>query len=203
MCGREPRGVLSTCRDLDLFSCTAHRVFLFSLFYLSLCLSLSLSYSLSLCLSLSLSLARPMTQTQTQTHTALTHIQLKSHIDMQNCTHRHKQANDTHAPTQESIVREVAEESGVIVDKASIQYRSSQPWPFPRSLMVAFTARCQPGGDGVTIDKDEMDDVRWFSREEVMRTIMGDTEHSGPLKKIPGRSAIARKLISEWAGGPR
>ena len=104
---------------------------------------------------------------------------------------------------QETIVREVAEESGVIVDKASIQYRSSQPWPFPRSLMVAFTAKCQPGGDSITIDQDEMDDVRWFSRDEVMRTIVGNTEHDGPLKKIPGRSAIARKLISEWADGPR
>jgi NAD+ diphosphatase len=85
---------------------------------------------------------------------------------------------------EEAVAREVREESGVRVD--DIRYRSSQPWPFPASLMLGFHARWTGGepavGDG------ELEDVRWFSRDEI----------AGGGVLLPPPQAIARRLIDEW-----
>jgi NAD+ diphosphatase len=87
---------------------------------------------------------------------------------------------------EEAVAREVREETGALV--AEIDYRSSQPWPFPASLMLGFIARWTSGepaiGDG------ELEDVRWFTREEIA---------SGRVK-LPPRQAIARRLIEDWLG---
>jgi NAD+ diphosphatase len=87
---------------------------------------------------------------------------------------------------EEAVAREVHEETGARV--ADIAYRSSQPWPFPASLMLGFIARWTDGepavGDG------ELEDVRWFTREEI----------AGNAAKLPPRQAIARRLIEEWLG---
>jgi len=87
---------------------------------------------------------------------------------------------------EEAVAREVREETGARVDE--IAYRSSQPWPFPGSLMLGFVARWTSGepaiGDG------ELEDVRWFTREEIA---------SGSVK-LPPRQAIARRLIEDWLG---
>jgi NAD+ diphosphatase len=87
---------------------------------------------------------------------------------------------------EEAVAREVLEESGVRV--TDIEYRSSQPWPFPSSLMLGFRARWSEGepavGDG------ELEDVRWFRRDELVR---GDA-------LLPPPQAIARRLIDEWLG---
>jgi NAD+ diphosphatase len=87
---------------------------------------------------------------------------------------------------EEAVAREVREETGAHVDE--IAYRSSQPWPFPGSLMLGFVARWTSGepaiGDG------ELEDVRWFTREEIA---------SGSVK-LPPRQAIARRLIEDWLG---
>ena len=45
---------------------------------------------------------------------------------------------------EQAVAREVLEEAGVTVDPSSVRYHSSQPWPFPRSLMIAFTAQAMP-----------------------------------------------------------
>jgi NAD+ diphosphatase len=89
-----------------------------------------------------------------------------------------------------AVVREVAEESGVEVEPGSIAYVASQPWPFPASLMLGFTAaarttRLQPR-DG------ELADVRWMSRDE-LRTAVG----TGDVL-LPPPASIARHLLDAW-----
>jgi NAD+ diphosphatase len=87
---------------------------------------------------------------------------------------------------EEAVAREVREECGVRV--TDVRYRSSQPWPFPTSLMLGFHARWTAGepvvGDG------ELEDVRWFTRDEI----------AGGGVRLPPPQAIARRLIEEWLG---
>jgi NAD+ diphosphatase len=87
---------------------------------------------------------------------------------------------------EEAVAREVREESGVVV--TDIEYRSSQPWPFPTSLMLGFRARWA-GGEPAVRD-GELEDVRWCTRDELA--------NGGVL--LPPREAIARRLIDEWLG---
>jgi NAD+ diphosphatase len=91
---------------------------------------------------------------------------------------------------EEAVVREVAEESGIVARDAV--YVISQPWPFPASLMLGFHAEAdggepEPGGDG------ELSDVRWFARDEVIAMQNGQS----PLQ-LPGEVSIARLLIDRW-----
>jgi NAD+ diphosphatase len=92
---------------------------------------------------------------------------------------------------EEAVQREVLEEAGVQV--RDVLYRSSQPWPFPMSLMLGFHATFA-GGAPVTGD-DELDDVRWFSRGELSSIARGETDFH-----LPPPLAIARQLIDEWLG---
>jgi NAD+ diphosphatase len=87
---------------------------------------------------------------------------------------------------EEAVAREVREEAGVRV--ADVRYRSSQPWPFPTSLMLGFTARWA-GGEPAVRD-DELEDVGWFTRAAI---VGGDV-------LLPPPTAIARRLIDEWLG---
>jgi len=80
---------------------------------------------------------------------------------------------------EEAVVREVKEESGITVK--DIRYFGSQPWPFPHSLMIGFTAVYESGE--ITLGDEENIDAGWFS---------ADT-----LPPIPGKISIARKLI-DW-----
>jgi NAD+ diphosphatase len=83
----------------------------------------------------------------------------------------------------------VLEESGVHV--ADVRYRSSQPWPFPASLMLGFHARYGSGEPG-TADA-ELEDVRWFERDELAAIARGESD-----LHLPPPVAIARRLIDEW-----
>jgi NAD+ diphosphatase len=87
---------------------------------------------------------------------------------------------------EEAVAREVREEAGVRVD--DVRYRSSQPWPFPTSLMLGFSARWA-GGEPVVRD-GELEDVGWFTRQAI---VDGDVQ-------LPPPTAIARRLIDEWLG---
>jgi NAD+ diphosphatase len=87
---------------------------------------------------------------------------------------------------EEAVAREVREEAGVRV--ADVRYRSSQPWPFPTSLMLGFSAQWA-GGEPAVRD-DELEDVGWFTREAI---VGGDV-------LLPPPTAIARRLIDEWLG---
>ena len=91
---------------------------------------------------------------------------------------------------EEAVAREVREEAGVEVGPPA--YVASQPWPFPSSLMLGFTAPWV-SGEPRRID-EELEDVRWFSRDEVAAAV---EEREGPLG-VPPRFAIARRLIEVW-----
>jgi NAD+ diphosphatase len=85
---------------------------------------------------------------------------------------------------EDAVAREVFEESGVRVH--DIAYHSSQPWPFPSSLMLGFTARAN-SADPVHTDS-ELEDARWFSREDIA--------HGDPA--LPTIHSISFRLIEDW-----
>ena len=90
---------------------------------------------------------------------------------------------------EDAVAREVLEESGVEVTGA--RYVSSQPWPFPSSLMLGFEAS-YVGGAVAAVD-GELDDARWFTRAELTDA----AAERGPLR-LPPPLAIARRLIDGW-----
>ncbi|WP_020016322.1 NAD(+) diphosphatase [Promicromonospora sukumoe] len=95
---------------------------------------------------------------------------------------------------EQAVARETSEEVGVLLDPASIEYRGSQSWPFPASLMLGFRARATT--TELTRQEDEIAEADWFTRDEVATAVADG--HLG----LPGRSSIARSLIEEWFGGP-
>jgi NAD+ diphosphatase len=95
---------------------------------------------------------------------------------------------------EEAVTREVAEEAGVEV--GTPRYVSSQPWPFPGSLMLGFTAPWRSGEPRP--QEDEMADVRWFTRAEIAAAVAGE---GGP--GLPRPYAIARLLIEGWLAHAR
>jgi len=86
---------------------------------------------------------------------------------------------------EETVAREVWEETGIEVK--DIRYFGSQPWPFPDSLMIGFTAR-YAGGE-IRVDGEEILDARWFTADQ--------------LPNIPGKISIARQLIDWFVGKHR
>jgi NAD+ diphosphatase len=92
---------------------------------------------------------------------------------------------------EDAVAHEVREEAAVDVDE--VRYRSSQPWPFPSSLMLGFHAR-YAGGEA-TAEEAELEDVRWFGRAELAAVARGETRF-----RLPPPLAIARRLIDEWLG---
>lgn len=93
-----------------------------------------------------------------------------------------------------AVARELYEEAGIRVDE--VRYIASQPWPFPSSLMIGAEARALD--DRLTIDTNELDDARWFSREEVAAALAGE---GSAAFLPPPPSAIARTLLDRWANG--
>lgn len=118
-----------------------------------------------------------------------------------------------------SCVREVMEESGVAVDPRSVEFVCSQPWPFPRSLMVGFRAKAlsttndavegDPPAELPVVDNsiEELEDVQWFHKEFVSArldrgyysTLQFDPKGSEEEFHVPGKASLARVLISDWA----
>ena len=90
-----------------------------------------------------------------------------------------------------AVARELHEEAGIQVD--DIRYVASQPWPFPSSLMIGCRARAL--GAALTIDYTELDDARWFTRDEVAAAVAGE---DGAAFLAPPRYAIARSLLEDW-----
>jgi NAD+ diphosphatase len=89
---------------------------------------------------------------------------------------------------EDAVAREVREEAGVRLRE--IRYHSSQPWPFPASLMVGFTAVAED--DAVTVDRDELEDARWFTRAELRAGLADGTF------LLPSDISIAHRLVTEW-----
>jgi NAD+ diphosphatase len=94
---------------------------------------------------------------------------------------------------EEAVRREVKEEAGIEVGE--VRYHSSQPWPFPSSLMIGCHGVAAT--TDIHIDPEEMMDVRWFRREEVRAAL----RHENPTLQVPDAIAIAHHLIRAWAEG--
>lgn len=92
---------------------------------------------------------------------------------------------------EQTVAREVFEESGVRVRTS--RYLASQPWPFPGSLMLGFVADAEPDTPQVG---DELEDARWFTRDEVARALRGESGADG-LQLSPAIS-ISRWLVEAW-----
>ncbi|MCY7281814.1 MAG: NAD(+) diphosphatase [Sphingomonas bacterium] len=92
-----------------------------------------------------------------------------------------------------AVARELGEEAGIAV--TDVRYITSQPWPFPSSLMIGCTAIAS--GDALTIDHNELEDACWFSRDEVVAALAGEP---GAAFLPPPHFAIARTLIDRWIG---
>jgi NAD+ diphosphatase len=92
---------------------------------------------------------------------------------------------------EDAVARELKEEAGI--DVADVTYVASQPWPFPSSLMVGCTSRAL--SSKLTVDLSELEDARWFTRDEVAAAIAGRAD--APFLPPP-RHAIARTLLEHW-----
>ncbi len=89
---------------------------------------------------------------------------------------------------EETVAREVMEETGVRV--ARTRYHSSQPWPFPASLMLGFIAEAEHIVPP-RVDPHELEAAAWFSRADI--AAFGEQG-----RRLPGEDSIARRLIEEW-----
>lgn len=92
---------------------------------------------------------------------------------------------------EEAVAREISEEAGLVV--RDVQYVASQPWPFPSSLMIACHAVAT--SEAITIDTTELDDARWFTRDQVIAAMRGDEDAAFIA---PPPFAIAHHLLRWW-----
>ena len=98
---------------------------------------------------------------------------------------------ETGETIEAAVARELQEEAGIEV--ADVTYVASQPWPFPSSLMIGCSARAL--GRGLTIDTTELDDARWFTRDEVAEALR---DPDNGAFRPPPRFAVARTLLERW-----
>lgn len=91
---------------------------------------------------------------------------------------------------EQAIHREIGEEADITI--GATKYFGSQPWPFPRSLMVGYFARAT--STAISVDTEELAHAAWMSREEVLAGV-----ESGEIG-LPGASSIASRLIQAWLG---
>ena len=90
-----------------------------------------------------------------------------------------------------AVGRELEEEAGITVDDVS--YLGSQPWPFPASLMIGCMARARHSD--IVVDHHELEDARWFSRDEV-RAMLAGGHPEGLVCPVP--MAIAHHIVRAW-----
>lgn len=116
---------------------------------------------------------------------------------------------------ESATVREVHEEVGVTIDKHSINYIASQPWPFPRSCMIGMRARSLVDLAPIQIDPKEIVDARWYEKETVYQAAKDTDEMGAVLDRqvveerqakgewngkllVPSRGVLARTLVDNW-----
>lgn len=92
---------------------------------------------------------------------------------------------------EEACARELWEEARLRTVR--VRYHSTQPWPYPSSLMIGLIAEVE--NDDAIADDKELDEVRWFTREETRAMLRGEIADA----KAPGSLAIAHQLIRAWA----
>ena len=93
---------------------------------------------------------------------------------------------------EQAVIREVFEETGVFVSNA--EYRGSQPWPFPASIMLGFRAKAE--SEEIKCDDDELIEAKWFTKEETLA--LSELEDGLP----PSNYSISRWLIDTWLNEP-
>lgn len=112
---------------------------------------------------------------------------------------------------EEAVRRETWEEAGVPLGR--VHYHSSQPWPFPHTLMIGCHGEAL--SDEINMDTDEMADVRWFERDEMREILKAQADApqqlpqqltkpedgQPPPVRVPGPMAIAHHLINAWVDG--
>ena len=92
---------------------------------------------------------------------------------------------------EECVAREIEEESGIKV--GDVRYHSSQPWPFPGTLMVGFMA--QALSREIAVDETELEYAHWYRRRDLLGCRDSDAF------RLPGRYSISRRLIEDWLAG--
>ena len=109
---------------------------------------------------------------------------------------------------EEAVRREVWEEAGVRVGRVVIH--SSQPWPYPSSLMIGAIAQALPGHETITLNDKELETAKWFSMDDVRSALkltthaLGDPAPEGYKEgglRLPPSQAIANQLITAVAEG--
>jgi NAD+ diphosphatase len=93
---------------------------------------------------------------------------------------------------EEACARELFEEAGLRA--VDVRYHSSQPWPYPSSLMIGLIAEVD--SDAAAPDQTELEAVRWFTKDEI-RTVLAGHD---PEVRAPMKLAIARTLLEAWVG---
>lgn len=94
---------------------------------------------------------------------------------------------------EQAAARELKEEAGIEADWETAEYLFAQPWPFPSSLMVGLILNATT--DAITVDTTELDEARWFSREEARQIIAG----THPDIYAPPEMAVAHHILKTWA----
>jgi NAD+ diphosphatase len=119
---------------------------------------------------------------------------------------------------ESATCREVHEEVGVTIDRKSIRYIASQPWPFPRSCMIGMRACTLDGLASICVDPNEIVDAKWFEKETVYqaardsdaigavldRSVVEEKQKSGGWTGqllVPSKGVLARTLIESWLEG--
>ena len=93
---------------------------------------------------------------------------------------------------EDAVAREALEETGIRV--VDVRYQGSQPWPFPSSIMLGFSARAV--NTDIHLHDNELEFCDWFTREELSK--FGEMSDNKPGRKLPNRNSIARHLIQSW-----
>ena len=89
---------------------------------------------------------------------------------------------------EEAVAREIFEEAGVTVDTP--RYHSSQPWPFPASIMLGFHAEARDLH--IAVDTEELETAAWYSRDALLASPENETF------RLPRKDSIARHLVDDW-----
>jgi NAD+ diphosphatase len=93
---------------------------------------------------------------------------------------------------EDAVAREVWEETGVRV--RDVRYAAAQPWPFPYSMMIGFTADAET--EDIAIDPEELEDAQWFTATEL--AAFGEWEDDSATFRLPRKDSIARALLDTW-----
>lgn len=98
---------------------------------------------------------------------------------------------------EQAVIREVLEETGIAVENP--QYIKSQPWPFPASIMLGFTAVAI--SEAIDVSQDDLEDAQWLSREQLTDFVSNNAETAGsetPQYKMGSGDSISSYLITAW-----